>query len=130
MMKKRLITCLIAASCALACLFSISACASADENNLVGEWRVQDTDVTVVYTGTQFKVFGHTFDYKVDPNAKTITLTSDNATGESKYTFSSDNQQLTLVESDGAGGTKTTVFDKVSGDANAEPSAGGVLDDE
>lgn len=130
MVKKRLIACLIAASCALVCLFSLSACGSGDENNLVGEWRVQNTDVTVVYTGSQFKVVGNAFDYTLDPGTKTITYKSGDATGNAKYSFSSDNQQLTLEESDGAGGTITTVFDKVSGNGNAEPSAGGVTEDE
>lgn len=130
MVKRRVVASLIAVSCALACVLTLSACASSDEKNLVGEWQVHNTDVTVVYTGSQFKVVGNEFDYSVDPGSKTITLKSGDAEGKSTYSFSSDNQQLTLEESDGAGGTKVTVFDKVSNNGNAEPSAGGVTEDE
>lgn len=126
MIRKRLIACLIAAVMSCTCLFTFAACGSSDANDLVGEWRIKDTDVTVVFSGTEFKLVGNTFDYTVDPGAKTITYKSGDATGSAKYSFSDNGQQLTLDESDGAGGIKTTVFDKVSNDGNAEPSANGV----
>lgn len=69
----------------------------------------------------------NTFDYTIDPGSKTITYKSGDATGEAKYSFGNNGQQLTLDESDGAGGTKTTVFDKVSNNGDAEPSANGAV---
>lgn len=119
-----------AVACALACLFAIPGCASGDANTLIGEWKIQNTDVTVVFTGSEFKLVGNTFDYKIDTSDKTITYTSGDATGSAKYSFSDDGKKLTLEENDGAGGTKVTVFDKVSDDGNAEPSANGVVEDE
>lgn len=130
MVKKRLAVCLIAAVCAFACMFCVTACGSADENNLVGEWQVQDTDSIVVFTGSEYKQVGVTFDYTVDPGQKTITFKQGDLTGVKKYSFDSNNQKLTIEETDGAGGTRTVVFDKVSDNGNAEPSAGGVTEDE
>lgn len=130
MIRKRLIVCLIAAVMSCTCLFTFVACGSADANNLVGEWKIKDTDVTVVFSGTEFKLVGNTFDYTIDPGSKTITYKSGDATGSAKYSFSDNGQELTLDESDGVGGTKTTVFDKVSNDGNAEPSANGVVEDD
>lgn len=127
MIRKRLIVCLIAALMSCTCLFTFVACGSSDANELVGEWKIKDTNVTVVFSGTEFKLVGNTFDYTVDPGSKTITYKSGDATGSAKYSFANNGQQLTLDESDGAGGTKTTVFDKVSSNGNAEPSANGVV---
>ena len=120
MIRKRLIVCLIAAVMSCTCLFAFTACGSSDANDLVGEWKIKDTDVTVVFSGDKFKLVGNTFDYTVDPGAKTITYKSGDATGSAKYSFSDNGQQLTLDESDGVGGTKTTVFDKVSNGVAAE----------
>ena len=127
MIKKRLIACFIAAVMSCTCLFAFAACGSSDANELVGEWKIKDTEVTVVFSGDKFKLVGNTFDYTVDPGSKTITYTSGDATGEAKYSFGNNGQQLTLDESDGAGGTKTTVFDKVSNNGDAEPSANGAV---
>lgn len=127
MIRKRLIVCLIAAVMSCTCLFAFTACGSSDANELVGEWKIKDTEVTVVFSGDKFKLVGNTFDYTVDPGSKTITYKSGDATGEAKYSFGNNGQQLTLDESDGAGGTKTTVFDKVSNNGDAEPSANGAV---
>ncbi len=127
MIKKRLIACFIAAVMSCTCLFAFAACGSSDANELVGEWKIKDTEVTVVFSGDKFKLVGNTFDYTIDPGSKTITYKSGDATGEAKYSFGNNGQQLTLDESDGAGGTKTTVFDKVSNNGDAEPSANGAV---
>lgn len=127
MIRKRLIACLVAAIMSCTCLFAFAACGSSDANELVGEWKIKDTEVTVVFSGDKFKLVGNTFDYTVDPGSKTITYKSGDATGEAKYTFGNNGQQLTLDESDGAGGTKTTIFDKVSNNGDAEPSANGAM---
>ncbi|PWL78124.1 MAG: hypothetical protein DBY20_07295 [Coriobacteriia bacterium] len=127
MIKKRLIACFIAAIMSCTCLFAFAACGSSDANELVGEWKIKDTEVTVVFSGDKFKLVGNTFDYTIDPGSKTITYKSGDATGEAKYSFGNNDQQLTLDESDGAGGTKTTVFDKVSNNGDAEPSANGAV---
>ena len=127
MIRKRLIACLVAAIMSCTCLFAFAACGSSDANELVGEWKIKDTEVTVIFSGDKFKLVGNTFDYTVDPGSKTITYKSGDATGEAKYTFGNNGQQLTLDESDGAGGTKTTIFDKVSNNGDAEPSANGAM---
>ena len=127
MIKKRLIACFIVAIMSCTCLFAFAACGSSDANELVGEWKIKDTEVTVVFSGDKFKLVGNTFDYTIDPGSKTITYKSGDATGEAKYSFGNNGQQLTLDESDGAGGTKTTVFDKVSNNGDAEPSANGAV---
>lgn len=127
MIKKRFIACFIAAIMSCTCLFAFAACGSSDANELVGEWKIKDTEVTVVFSGDKFKLVGNTFDYTIDPGSKTITYKSGDATGEAKYSFGNNGQQLTLDESDGAGGTKTTVFDKVSNNGDAEPSANGAV---
>lgn len=127
MIRKRLTACFIAAVMSCTCLFAFAACGSSDANELVGEWKIKDTEVTVVFSGDKFKLVGNTFDYTVDPGSKTITYKSGDATGEAKYSFGNNGQQLTLDESDGAGGTKTTVFDKVSNNGDAEPSANGAV---
>lgn len=127
MIKKRLIACFIAVVMSCTCLFAFAACGSSDANELVGEWKIKDTEVTVVFSGDKFKLVGNTFDYTIDPGSKTITYKSGDATGEAKYSFGNNGQQLTLDESDGAGGTKTTVFDKVSNNGDAEPSANGAV---
>lgn len=127
---KRFMIAFISFACALTCLFGVSACASGDANSFIGEWKIQNTDVTVVFTGSEFKLVGNTFDYKLDTSDKVITYQSGDATGSAKYSFSDNGKQLTLEESDGAGGTKVTVFDKVSDNGNAEPSANGVVEDE
>ena len=129
MMGKRLGMACVTVACALTCLLALPACGSSDANDFVGEWEIQDTGVTVVFTGSEFKLVGNMFEYTVDPGSSTITYTQGDASGSSKYSFSSDRQQLTLEESDGAGGTKITVFDKVSSNGDAEPSANGVTDD-
>lgn len=123
MARQRIVIAVIALACAFVCLFSLSACGSSDASSFVGEWKIQNTQVTVVFSDTKFKLVGNTFDYTVDDGKKTITYKSGNATGTASYSFSSDKKQLTLEENDGNGATKTTVFDKISDNGNAEPSA-------
>ena len=98
MIRKRLIVCLIAAVMSCTCLFAFTACGSSDANDLVGEWKIKDTDVTVVFSGDKFKLVGNTFDYTVDPGAKTITYKSGDATGSAKYSFSDNAKALGAPE--------------------------------
>lgn len=123
-MGKRICTALAAALCACVCALVLVACGSSDKADLVGEWKIDGTEVTVVFSDTEFKLVGNTFDYTLDDGKKTITYSSGGAKGSAQYSFSDNKQQLTLKESDGAGGTKTTVFNKVSSNGNAQPSAG------
>lgn len=132
-MKKRIITFLITAACAFACLLALSACGSSDENDFVGEWQIESSggpEVTVVFTGSEFKMVGQTWQYSVESDAKILKMENGGAESESKYSFSSDKQTLTLEQSNGAGGTDTTVFHKLSDDGNVEPSVDGVTEDE
>ena len=119
----RLAAPLAACLVALACLLGFSGCAG-DAGAIKGEWKVKDTEVTVVFTDTQWKMVQNTFEYTLDTGTKTISYTADGMSGSAGYELSSDGKQLTLNEDDGNGGTRTTVFDKVSDDTGAEPSAG------
>ena len=114
---------LAACSIALSCLFGLAGCGG-DADTIKGEWKVQNTEVTVVFTDTQWKMVQNTFEYTLDTSTKTISYTADGMSGSAGYEFSSDGKQLTLNEDDGNGGTRTTVFDKVSDDTEAQPSAG------
>ena len=127
-MKKRICALAVVTVALCACLLALAGCGSSDQKDLIGEWKVQGTNVTVVYDDKQFKTYGTTFDYTIDTNAKTITTTNGSFTGLANYSYSDDKQTLTLNEDDGNGGTKTTVFDKVSSNGDAEPSVDGVAE--
>lgn len=129
--KTRAIAALAAVVCLCACLLALPGCSSGDQKMLQGTWQVEGTDVTVVFTDTEFKMVGNTFTYTMDSGAKTINYKSgDIDFGSAQYSFEDNGKKLTLREDDGNGGTKTTNFDKVSDDTSGEPSVGGVTDDE
>ena len=124
-MNKRIAAALIVG--ATAGVLALAGCSSdsADHKALMGEWQVEDTEVTVVFTEDELKMVGETFGYTLDEDEGVIDYTSeDEAYGTAEYTFSDDNQTLELVEDDGSGGTTTTTFVKLSDDTDAEPSAG------
>ena len=112
-----------------ACLLGAAGCSgSTDAKDLQGVWSVEGSEptVTVVFTGEQWKLAtGITYDYTLDTKGKVISYSVDGMSGSSTYEFSEDKQTLTLTEDTGNGETKTTVFDKVSGDTQAEPTVGG-----
>lgn len=112
-----------------ACLLGTAGCSgSADAKDLQGVWSVEGSEptVTVVFTGEQWKLAtGITYDYTLDTKGKVISYSVDGMSGSSTYEFSEDKQTLTLTEDTGNGETKTTVFDKVSADTQAEPTVGG-----
>lgn len=111
------------------CLLGAAGCSgSTDAKDLEGVWSVEGSDptVTVVFTGEQWKLAtGITYDYSLDTKEKVISYSVDGMSGSSTYEFSEDKQTLTLTEDAGNGETKTTVFDKVSADTQAEPTVGG-----
>ena len=124
-MNKRIAAALLAGG--LVGVLALAGCSSnsADHKALMGEWQVEDTEVTVVFTEDELKMVGETFGYTLDEDEGVIDYTSeDEAYGTAEYTFSDDNQTLELVEDDGSGGTTTTTFVKLSDDTDAEPSAG------
>ena len=112
-----------------ACLLGAAGCSgSTDAKDLQGVWSVEGSEptVTVVFTGEQWKLAtGITYDYTLDTKGKVISYSVDGMSGSSTYEFSEDKQTLTLTEDTGNGETKTTVFDKVSADTQAEPTVGG-----
>ena len=112
-----------------ACLLGAAGCSgSTDAKDLQGVWSVEGSEptVTVVFTGEQWKLAtGITYDYTLDTKGKVISYSVDGRSGSSTYEFSEDKQTLTLTEDTGNGETKTTVFDKVSADTQAEPTVGG-----
>ena len=112
-----------------ACLLGAAGCSgSADAKDLQGVWSVEGSEptVTVVFTGEQWKLAtGITYDYTLDTKGKVISYSVDGMSGSSTYEFSEDRKTLTLTEDAGNGETKKTVFDKVSGDTQAEPTVGG-----
>ena len=115
------------AVCLVACMLLASACSSStDAKDIQGEWRVKDSEVTVVFTDTQFKTYGQSFDYTIDTNAKTISFKQGSMdSNDNKYTLSEDKKTLTLDESANLGEEKVTTFEKVSDNVDAEPSVGG-----
>ncbi len=130
-MKRHAIAAFAVVVSLVACLFLLSGCGSGDKKAIQGVWQAEGTDVTFVFTDTEFKMVGNTFTYTMDTNAKTINYKSgDLDYGSAQYSFSDNGKKLTLNEDDGNGGTKTTNFDKVSDDTSAEPAAGGVTDDD
>ena len=112
-----------------ACLLGAAGCSgSTDAKDLQGVWSVEGSEptVTVVFTGEQWKLAtGITYDYTLDTKGKVISYSVVGMSGSSTYEFSEDKQTLTLTEDTGNGETKTTVFDKVSADTQAEPTVGG-----
>lgn len=112
-----------------ACLMGAAGCSgSADAKDLQGVWSVEESNptVTVVFTADKWKLAtGLTYDYTIDAKGKVISYSVDGMSGSSTYEFSEDRKTLTLTEDAGNGETKKTVFDKVSGDTQAEPTVGG-----
>ncbi len=104
------------------CCFGLVGCGGDDATTIKGEWQVQDTTVTVVFTDTEFKTVASTFEYSIDTQDKTITYTQGEMEGQATYEFTDDNKQMTLTEGDGDGGTQVTTFVKVSSDTSAEPT--------
>lgn len=125
-MNFKRITASFVALCLSAMLFALVGCAGAtDANDIKGEWKVKGTEVTFVFTGTQLRSVAGDLDYTLDTNEKTINYQMDGQDYSSaNYSFSEDKKELTLEESFQDGGTRTTVFEKVSDNADAEPSAG------
>ena len=112
-----------------ACLLGAAGCSgSTDAKDLQGVWSVEGSNptVTVVFTADKWKLAtGLTYDYTIDAKGKVISYSVDGMSGSSTYEFSEDRKTLTLTEDAGNGETKKTVFDKVSGDTQAEPTVGG-----
>ncbi len=106
--------------------------AADDEATLKGEWLISDTTVTVVFTGTEFKTAAVTYEYTLDTSESTIEFTQGEMTGGGTYAFTEEDgvTVLTLTEDDGEGGEKITTFEKVSDDADAEPSVEYVASDD
>lgn len=125
---------LAAALCTAALALALAGCGgtSPDVKNIQGVWQVENTEVTVVFTDTEFKMVGNTYNYTLDTGSKTIHYTSDDTDqGDSSYEISEDGKTLTIKQPNpDTGETQTTVFDKVSDDTSQEPSANGVEDDE
>ncbi len=105
-------------------VFALAGCSSNSTKDFEGVWQVQGTNVTVVYTDKEFKTYTATYEYTVDSGKKTITRKIDGIDSVAEYEFSNDKKTMTLKEDNGDGGTTTTVFEKVSDDTSAEPSAG------
>ena len=128
-MKLKAITAGASALALAACLMGVAGCSgSADAKDLQGVWSVEGSNptVTVVFTADKWKLAtGLTYDYTIDAKGKVISYSVDGMSGSSTYEFSEDRKTLTLTEDAGNGETKKTVFDKVSGDTQAEPTVGG-----
>lgn len=125
-MNIKRITAALVALCLAAALSALAGCAGAsDANDIKGEWKVKDTEVTFVFTGTHLRSVAGDLEYTLDTGNKTINYKMDGQDYSSAdYSFSEDKQTLTLEESFQDGGTRKTVFEKVSDNVDAEPSAG------
>lgn len=125
MNTKRIISA-IAAFCLAASLFVLAGCAGdSDAQDLKGEWKVQGTEVTFVFTGDKLKSLAGELEYTLDTGKKTISYKQDGQEYSSaSYSFSEDRKTLTLDEHYEDGGQRQTIFEKVSDNPDAEPSAG------
>ena len=115
--------------CLVASMFSLVGCGSDDAQYFKGEWQIKDSDVTVVFTGTEFKNGAANFGYTVDSGKKTITFTSGSMTGGGSYELSDDHKTLKLIETNADGVEVTTTFEKLSDDVTKEPYSGADVPD-
>lgn len=91
---------------------------------ILGEWRVQDSAVTLVINESQIKLPGSVvYTYKLDEQNKTISFSVGNITGSAQYGFAKDasgNIIMTLMEESG-GERKITRLVKLSDNTAASP---------
>ncbi len=70
-----------------------------DEADIQGTWYVEGTDQPIVITADKIELTdGVAYSYKLDPDSKTITFKFGNMTGEGRYRFSLDRQQLSIMD--------------------------------
>lgn len=91
--------------------------------DLVGEWTIDGSPMTVVFTETDVKFpGGQTYPYTVDEEAMTITITpTGGAASTSPFTLSEDGKKLAITETI-EDQEYTTNFTKKSDNGEAEPS--------
>lgn len=81
-----------------------------DVEDFIGTWYVEDTDLPIVITEDKIELTdGVAYTYRIDPETKTITFKFGNMTGEGRYRFSLDRQQLSIM--DGEYGYWDTLLD-------------------
>lgn len=84
-----------------------------DQQDFIGTWRLVGTDKPVEITDTTIRLTDDVaYEYKIDPQQKTITFKFGNMTGSGRYRFSLDRQLLSIT--DGNYGEWDTLFDDIS----------------
>lgn len=122
-MKTKRIASLLAALCLAMSLFVVAGCSnSTDAQDIQGEWKVQGSEVTFVFTGDKLRSAGGDMEYELDTSQKVISYKQDGQEyASATYSFSEDKQTLTLDEHYEDGGQRHTIFEKVSDNIDAEP---------
>ncbi len=70
-----------------------------DANEIKGEWLLDGTQKVIVIDGQAIKLTDDvSYEYTIDPTAKTITYTFGNMSGSGRYRFSADRSQLAIVD--------------------------------
>lgn len=70
-----------------------------DEEDFVGTWYVEGTDVPIVITADKIELTdGVAYSYELDPDSKTIEFKFGNMVGRGRYRFSLDRQQLAIMD--------------------------------
>ena len=114
---KKLLTLLVATVAMVACLLGLSACGGST-SSLEGEWWMENTNVTIVFTDSKIKMVGVEFDYSVSGN--TINYSNDNVSGSMTFEFDDTGEVLTITE-DQDGTEVSNRYYKISDDTSAEP---------
>ena len=91
---------LLAALVALCVLFGMHRWNTYDDaEDFIGTWYVEDSDLPIVITEDKIELTdGVAYSYKLDPESKTITFKFGNMTGQGRYRFSLDRQQLSIMD--------------------------------
>ncbi len=91
-----------------------------DAADIQGEWRTEDSTMTVVIDETDIRMPDLEYAYEIDTRSKQITFSFSDLSGSGTYSFSEDRSQLTIVEGEGDSATSTVLI-KVSDNTEAEP---------
>lgn len=110
----------------VALTLSLTGCGMLDGEHFKGTWKVQDSNpqVTVIYTGSEFKNSADTWTYSLGTFSNTISFSYEDSVAQAHYSFNEDYTVLSVTQTDEDGNEVTTVFEKLSDDTTGKPSVG------
>lgn len=91
-----------------------------DSADIQGEWRTQDSSMTVVIDATDIRMPDLEYSYEIDEGSKKLKFSFSDLSGSGSYSFSADRNTLTIVEGEGESAA-TTVLVRVSDNTEATP---------